>query len=43
MISKTVRNEYTSFDGHVDIKVSYKILQLEILNESLILLNSRGF
>jgi hypothetical protein len=33
MISQTVRNEYTRFGGHVDIEVSYKILQLEILKK----------
>jgi hypothetical protein len=38
MISQTVRNEYSRFGGHVDIKVSFKILQLKILNEALILL-----
>jgi ABC-type phosphate transport system ATPase subunit len=43
MISQTVRNEYTRFGGHVDIEISYKILQLEILNEALILLNSPCF
>ena len=40
MISQTVRNEYTRFGGHLDIEISYKILQLDILNEALILLNS---
>jgi hypothetical protein len=32
-----VRNESVRFGGHVDIEVSYKILQLEVLKESLIL------
>jgi hypothetical protein len=36
VISQTVRNECTRFGGHVDIEVSYKILQLEILNEALV-------
>jgi hypothetical protein len=43
IISQTVRNECTRFGGHVDIKFSYKILQLKILNEALILLNSPCF
>jgi hypothetical protein len=43
MISQTIRNECTRFGGHVDIEVSYKILQLEILNEALILLNHLAF
>jgi hypothetical protein len=43
MISQTVRNECARFGGHVDIEVSYKILQLEILNEAPILLNSPCF
>jgi hypothetical protein len=43
MISQTVRNECARFDAHVDIKVSYKIYQLEILNEALNLLNSPCF
>jgi hypothetical protein len=43
MISQMVGNECTRFGGHVDIKVSYKILQLEILNEALILFNSPCF
>jgi hypothetical protein len=40
MISQTVKNECARFGGCIDIEVSYKILQLEILNEALILLNS---
>jgi hypothetical protein len=43
MISRTVRNECTRFGGHIDIEVSYKVLWLEILNETLILLNSPCF
>jgi hypothetical protein len=43
LISQTVRNECARFGGHVDIEVSYKILQLEILNEAPILLNSPCF
>jgi hypothetical protein len=43
MISQTVRNKYVRFGGHVDIEVSYKILQLEVLNESLILNTSPCF
>jgi hypothetical protein len=38
MILQTVRNECTRFGGHVDIEVSYKILQLEILNKEFTLL-----
>jgi hypothetical protein len=30
LISQTVRNECVIFGGHVDIDVSYKILQLEV-------------
>jgi hypothetical protein len=40
VILQTVKNEYTRFGGHVDREISYKILQLEILNEAPILLNS---
>jgi hypothetical protein len=43
MISQTIRNECTRFGGHVDIEVTYKILQLEILIEALIFLNSPCF
>jgi hypothetical protein len=32
MLSQTVRNECARFGGYVDIKISYKILRLEILN-----------
>jgi hypothetical protein len=31
MIWQTVRIEYARFGGHVDIEVSYKILQLNVL------------
>jgi hypothetical protein len=31
LISQTVRNECVRFGGHVDIEVSSKILQLEVL------------
>jgi hypothetical protein len=34
-----VRNECVRFGGHVDIEVSYKILWLDILKETLILHN----
>jgi hypothetical protein len=43
MISQSIRNECVRFGGRIDIEVSYKILQLEILNEALILLNSPCF
>jgi hypothetical protein len=43
MISQTIRNECTRFGGHVNIEVSYKILQLETLNEAPILFNSPCF
>jgi hypothetical protein len=39
MILQTVRNEYVRFGGHVDIEVSYKILQLDVLKETSILHN----
>jgi hypothetical protein len=39
MIVQTVRNEYVRFAGHVDIEVSYKILQLDVLKETSILHN----
>jgi hypothetical protein len=31
MILQTVRNECVKFGGHVDIKVRYKILRLDVL------------
>jgi hypothetical protein len=43
MILQMVRNEYVRFGGHVDIEVSYKILQLEILKEAPILDTSPCF
>jgi hypothetical protein len=33
MISQTIKSECVRFGGHVHIEVSYRILQLEILNE----------
>jgi hypothetical protein len=33
-ILQTVRNECLQFGGHVDIEVSYKILQLDVLKET---------
>ena len=39
MILQMVRNECVRFGGHVDIKIRYKILHLEILNEAPILHN----
>jgi hypothetical protein len=33
MILQMVRNECVRFGGHVDIEVSYKILQLDVLKE----------
>jgi hypothetical protein len=42
-ILQMVRNECTRFGGHVDIELSYKILQVKILNEALFLLNSPCF
>jgi hypothetical protein len=34
MILQMVRNECVRFGGHVDIEVSYKILQLDVLKET---------
>jgi hypothetical protein len=34
MILQMVRNECVRFGGHVDIKVSYKILWLDVLKET---------
>jgi hypothetical protein len=34
MILQMVRNECVRFGGHVDIEVSYKILQLHVLKET---------
>jgi hypothetical protein len=43
MILQMVRNECVRFGGHVDIKVSYKILRLDVLKETLILHNLSCF
>jgi hypothetical protein len=43
MISQTVKNECVRFGGQVDIEVSYKILQLQVLIESPILNTSPCF
>ena len=43
MILQTTRNECVRFVGIVDIEVSYKILQLEILKEVPILHNPPCF
>jgi hypothetical protein len=37
MILQTVKNECVRFSGHVNIEVSYKILQLEVVKETFIL------
>jgi hypothetical protein len=34
IILQTARNECARFGGHVDIEVSYKILQLDLLKET---------
>jgi hypothetical protein len=34
MILQTARNECVRFDGHVDIEVNYKILQLDVLKKT---------
>jgi hypothetical protein len=39
MILQMVRNEYVRFSGHVDMQVSYKILQLEVPKKTPILQN----
>jgi hypothetical protein len=39
----TVWNEYVRFGGHVNIQVSYKILQLEVLKKAFILHNMPCF
>jgi hypothetical protein len=36
MILQTMRNECVRFGGHVDIEVNYKIIQLDVVNETLI-------
>jgi hypothetical protein len=38
-----VRKEYVRFGGHVDMKFSYKILQLDVLKETSILHNLSYF
>jgi hypothetical protein len=43
MISQMVRNECVRFGRHVDIQVSYKILQLEVLKDNPILDTSPSF
>jgi hypothetical protein len=43
MILQTVWNECVRFGGHVNIQVSYKILQLEVLKKALILHNPTCF
>jgi hypothetical protein len=43
IILQMVRNERVRFSGHVHIEISYKILQLEILNEAPNLFNSPYF
>jgi hypothetical protein len=39
MILQTVWNECVRFGGHINIQVSYKILQLEVQKKALILHN----
>ena len=43
MILQTSRNKCERFGGHVDIELSYKILQFELLKEARILFNSPCF
>jgi hypothetical protein len=43
MILQTVRNECVRFGGHVDIQVSYKILQLKVSKKVPILHNPPCF
>ena len=43
MISQMVRNGCLRFGGHVGIQVSYKILRLEVLKDSLLLVTSPCF
>jgi hypothetical protein len=42
-IANGVRNECLRLDGHVGIQVSYKILQLEVLKDSPVLVTSPCF
>jgi hypothetical protein len=41
MISQTVSNECPRFGGYVDIEVSYKILQLKIRFEAVLIENTQ--
>jgi hypothetical protein len=43
MIWQMLRNKCVRFGGHVDIEVSYKILRLDVLNETPILHNLSCF
>jgi hypothetical protein len=43
MVLQMVRKECVRFGGHVDIQVSYKILQLEVQKEALVLHNPPCF
>jgi hypothetical protein len=43
IISQPVRNECLRLGGHVGISVSYKILQLEVLKDSPVLVTSPCF
>jgi hypothetical protein len=43
MILQTVWNECLRFGGHINIQVSFKILQLEVLKKALILHNPTWF
>jgi hypothetical protein len=43
MILQMVRNECVRFGGHVDIEVSYKILQLDVLKKTPSLQNPSCF
>jgi hypothetical protein len=43
MILQRMRNECVRFGGHVDIEITYKFLQLDVLKETLILHNLSCF
>jgi hypothetical protein len=43
MILQTVRNDCVRFGGHVNIEVSYKVLRLDVLKDTLILYNLSCF
>jgi hypothetical protein len=43
MILQTIWNECVSFGGHINIQVSYKILQLEVQKKASILHNLPAF